>query len=198
MLDLMSFLSGGGHRIKLKRKEYISAGLVVLLVFIALVLFAFEVKHFSNTFQVNAMVQRALLLGGGVGLGISYWLTRNKPDMDLLPKFQLWVAVFIGCVLIMPLLASLTNRYLSFSGSELTPVELVKVEGIYSSRFGMPEGETPKADVYYVFMIKEGQLERIKSKTNPFPNSNEGDFVDLPIRSGFWGYDYVLEKDVIK
>ncbi len=191
MLDIISFLTGGSNRIVLKRHEYIRAGLWLLGIFLVIVIYALEVKYFNNTFGVGSLVRRAVVVGALLGVVLGFLLTRNKPDMELLLKFQLWVAVIIGCIVIMPLLASLSNRLLSFQPAQPIPVELVRVEGFYANRFGLPEGQAPSADGYYVFFIKDNQLERLKYAAHPFPGAQAGEVVDIPVKTGLWNYDFV-------
>lgn len=189
MLDLMSYLSGGGHRIKLKRHEYIRAGLALLAILLMIALISFELKHFNNTFEVKTMVIAALVVGLLLGVFISYRITQDHREMETLVKFQIWVALLICCTLIMPFLASFSNRVLSFRGVDEVPVTFVQTEGFYADRYGLLDGAEP--DGYFVFVLKEGELVRLKTEENPFPNAKENETVLLPLRKGFWGFGYV-------
>ena len=192
MLDLISYLTGGSNRIKLKKHEYLKAGFWAFVLLGVVVLYALEIKYFNNTFEIGQLAKRAILVGavlGGLACGV---MIRRNPEMELLLKFQLSTGILILAMLLMPLVASLTNRLLSFKSFQEVPVEVVKIEGFYSSRFGFEEGVMPEPDGYHIFFLHNGVLQRLKHKTNPFPTAKEGDQVNLPMKKGFWGYEYVL------
>ena len=191
MPDLKSFLNFGGQHIKLKPKEYLRVALILFIIMMLIVMSAMELKYFSNTFDAKRMVYTALLAGLVLGALLSYLFTKNKPTMELLPKFQVWVALLVLCALFMPPLLSFTNRHLSFSSVKHIPVIFVKVEGFYADRYGLLNSKTP--DGYFIFILKENKLERLKTRNNPFPDAEEGQEVLLPVQKGLWGFEYYYD-----
>ncbi|MFT4663521.1 MAG: hypothetical protein ACI8YQ_003176 [Polaribacter sp.] len=188
MLDLMSYLSGGGHRIKLKRHEYIRVGLITTAILLLILLISLELKHFNNTFEAKTMVLIAMFVGLLLGVFLSYKTTNENKKMETLTKFQIWVALLICCTLVMPFLVSFTNRVLSFRGIEEVPVTFVQTEGFYADRYGLLDSAEP--DGYFLFVLKDDNLVRLKTRKNPFPNAKENKTVLLPLRKGFWGFNY--------
>lgn len=192
MLDIISFLTGGGNRIKLKRHEYIRVGLMGIAIFGVLVMSVLELKYFNNTFEAKSMVTRALILGVLIGAALSYWITKDrldKPAMETLLKFQISIAILVFSIILMPLLASFSNRVLSFGRQAEVPVEYVAAQGFYADRYGLLD--SPEPNGYFLFVLKDGQLERFKTKTNPYPNAKENETILLTVKKGFWGYEYV-------
>jgi len=135
------------------------------------------------------MVFIAIFVGFLLGILFSYKMTNDNKEMEILTKFKIWVALLICCSLIMPLLVSFTNRVLSFRGVEESPVTYVQSQGFYADRYGLLDSAEP--DGYFIFVLKDGELVRLKTRENPFPTAKENETVLLPLRKGFWGFDYV-------
>ncbi len=73
----------------------------------------------------------------------------------------------------------------------MTTFEFIQEEPYGASRFGIIEGQEPTVEGYFIFFVRNGQFERIKSPVPKFPNKEKGDEIQLAIREGFWGYDLV-------
>ncbi len=182
---------GGQNREKLSKQEYLGGILGVIIVFGTIVLYAFEIKYFHNTFEVSGLVYKALGLGFLVGATVSYFF--SKRYNDLLDKFKTYVFFIMVIMLVFPLLASLSNRLLSFSQKEIVKVELLDQRVFSQSRFGMIKGQVSK-DGYYIFIQKENKIKRLKMKNLFFPTAKKGDLIPLTFKKGFWGYEYFIEE----
>jgi hypothetical protein len=189
MKKIFSNLGNRAAYNQLNRNQYLCVALFLLLFILVVVLLTLEIKHFSNTFGVKQMVLISLFAGCLLGLGLWWNIVREKPEMELLTKFQLSLALIISGMILMPPIVSFTNRTLSFSERQQVPVIFYKAEGYYSSRFGrLPQS---KPDGYYVFFVKDNQLERIKVKENPYQDAEGDSQVLLPVKRGLWGFEYV-------
>jgi len=182
---------GGQNREKLTKREYLSGILGVLIVFVTITLYAFEIKYFHNTIEVKGLVLKALGVGLFVGIIISYFF--SKRYFDLLEKLKTSVFFISIIMLVFPLLASLSNRYLSYAPKEKVKVELVDQRVFSQSRFGFIEEEV-SADGYYIFVQKGSKIKRLKMKNLFFPTAQKGDLIDLTFKKGFWGYEYFIEE----
>ncbi len=191
MFDFFPTPGSGNHRIKLKRDEYIKSIAIIIGILLVIILFVFEIKYFHNTFNIGSLVIRAILLGGLFGGGIGYYLMKDKPNMELLDKFQIWVGCFLLSMVFFPLIASVMNHTLSFSSLREEPVEMVSVRAFYSSKYGQLQGEQMDVTGYYIFVIKDDEVKRLKTKTNPFEGVDPKTQVLLRVKKGFWGYDFV-------
>jgi hypothetical protein len=47
------------------------------------------------------------------------------------------------------------------------------------------------ADAFYVYFTKDGNSERIRSKTQSFRTVERGEEIELPIKKGFLGFEFV-------
>ena len=168
---------------------YIKGFAVVFLLFGVIVLYSFELIHFSNTFRVKRLLLVALVLGLFTGtLAAVHYQKQFKEQMEKVVISVICVLVAVG---VFPLLISLSNRLLTIKEPRREVVELFKEEPFGESRFGIIKGQPIKADGYYIFFIRDGQLERIKSKVPRFTGVEEGSIVELPIKKGLWGFEYV-------
>jgi len=162
---------GGRNRMKFTKSEYAKGILGTLLLFAIIVGYAFEIRHFSNTFKIESLLFSAVGVGFVIGLLLGFYFSKNIKNS--LEKFQVIVA-------------------LVFAGLIVTP--LLMEQQVYSqSRFGQLEGQM-KPDGYYLFFYKNRKLERVKTKQLLFPqNTLKGFMVEIPIKKGGLGYEYFVE-----
>lgn len=160
------------------------------LILIAVGLFAlpicytFEINYFNLTLHAAKLVVIAIIIGAIVGILLGYRLQKNVTDV--VGKMRVYAVCIIGAVLLMPLLLSWSNRFLSFHAVQQVPVEFVEESPRYSSRFGVSAGGRAQADSYITFFYKDQDLLNIHT-TNPlFPDATRGDTVILPIKKGLW------------
>lgn len=182
---------GGQNREKLKRSEYAFGILGALSIFLVAFLYAFEVKYFSNTFEVESLVWRSLLVGVLVGIAAGYFF--SKRFNDGLEKLKLYIFFVVISLLLFPLLGSLSNRLLSFSPKQKIEVELQSQEAYLQSRFGRVKMKNKK-DGIFLFFVKDQNIKRVKTKEILFPDSQKGDRVYIVTKKGFWGYEYFIEE----
>ncbi len=191
MPDLKSFLSFGGNRIKLTRHEYMRAWLAGFIIFLFLAIFGLEVTHIHNTFNVRSMFIGALIFATLVGAGLAWFLTKDLGDLDVVTRFQYWVGLIVLCMVVIPPLTHFTNRVLSWRAIQEVPVEYIKSDAFYASRFGQLQGEQMDVSGYFIFFTRDDKLKRIKTKVDYFELVDEKTQVLLPVRKGFWGWEYV-------
>lgn len=182
---------GGQNREKLNRSEYIYGISGALSIFLVAFLYAFEVKYFSNTFEIKSLIWRSLIVGVLVGIAVGYFF--SKSFNDGLEKLKLYVFFIVIALLLFPLLGSLSNRLLSFSPKQKTEVELQSQEAYLQSRFGRIKTKKKK-DGIFLFFVKDQKIQRVKTKETLFPNSKKGDRVHIVTKKGFWGYEYFIEE----
>lgn len=186
----MDILAGFlGRREYLKRSEYLKYGSLGFLFLGLVVLYAFEFKYFHNTFSASKLVFWSLCAGLLVGLFLASRF--NKSAEDLTGTIQIYVFFIIMCMVFMPLLASLTNRWLDDDEVELREVEFVDEVPFFSSRYGIMEGEKLEPTGYYCFFYHEANLERIKSDKPLFFERERGDNVEIFVKKGFLGFEYM-------
>ncbi len=162
----------------------ITLGIVGLIV-----LYVFEFEWLNRTFHSRSLVFIFLLLGALVGYLLSKKL--RKTGKDWVEKLQLTLLIAVPLALFAPLLGSLSNRLLSFRAEQSIPVELVEEKAYFASIFGVLQDEKVKPTGYRSFFYKDQQLLRLQSKTPLFEGAEQGDTVQLPLKKGLWGFEFV-------
>ena len=148
-----------------------------------------EVPYFSNTFNIQYLFFRALFAGALVGAAIGWFFSKKMADKsDRVPMFAVCL---VACMAVVPLKALFTNHFFAKNTPLSTKVIFQKEEPLITSRFGIPKNTVIKPDAYYVFFLRNGKTERIRSKTSSFRTVGMGQEIELPIKKGFWGFDFV-------
>jgi len=161
----------------------IAAGAIGFFIFI--LLYVNEFSYYANTFNRNKLIGVGVLIGSVVGLAIGYKL--QQKSQEIIGKFQIFLGMMILGAIVMPLVFSMSNRLLSFSGTKEESVEFVKSEGFNESRFGRIPQENP--DGYYAFVVRKGAVLRLTTKTPIYQKAQKGDQVLLPVKKGLWGFE---------
>ena len=166
---------------------FIALGLILLVV-----LYVFEFPYFSNTLQAKNLIISSAIIGILIGIGLGRYFAKSTKDS--LERLQVFVFFIFLSALFMPLFGSLSNRLLSYHPIQSEQVELFKREARYVNRFGAIKGEKIEPTDYFTFIIRSGNLERIKSKRSLFEEKKKGDLVEIAIKKGLWGYElFVIE-----
>ncbi len=160
----------------------------VLALFGIIILYVLEFQWFQNSFGVQRLVIGALVAGLIVGamLGLVY----QKRGDDLVEKMQIWTACIIVPVLLMPLLASLTNRLFA-EQAKPTEVQFWDEKAYTLNRYGVLKGDKIDTVGYFIFVIKDGEMMRLENETPVFPTAKKGDTVEISIQRGLWGIEFV-------
>lgn len=180
--------AGGNNPIDVPRKDFRKIIIGILAFILGIILYTLEIRHFNNTFEVKNLLIFGAILGLLVGLFLGYKMSHfGKESIEV---FQIYFIITILSIIFMPLLVSLSNRWLSFHSTTIEKVEFVESNAYFASRFGNA-GE-PEIDGYHTFFIRKGKLERIDSKKAIFPNAKKREMVDLPVKKGLWGFTEVI------
>jgi hypothetical protein len=172
-------------------KDHLKAIAVGLSFFGFIILYVFEFQHFHNMFQVRSLLLTSAIVGLLVGVGISWYLTQGVKDAY--DRMRISVGTTLLTIVFMPLLLSWINRLLVFRAPSEEKVEFLRQEGFSASRFGNYQGKNPQADGVYTFVIREGELKRLKSKDPIFPFALEGDEVTIKVLKGALGWEVVVD-----
>ena len=148
-----------------------------------------NVDYFTNTFNIKPLFFRALTVGAVIGFFISRFY--NKKGVDGIEKFQISAICMLACMGIFPLLAVWSNHFLSDKTVTNEPVIFKSEMPIRGSRIGIIKGKMPEIEGFYTYFTQESVENRIRSKQSLFHNIAVGTPVELPMRTGFWGYKFV-------
>ncbi len=156
-----------------------------------------EVPYFSNTFEIKYLFFRCLLLGVAVG-GIIGWILSKKAD-DKSDRAPIILFSLVAGMAIFPLLGISSNHILAKSTTlpeksgfkNSIKVLFQKEEPLRTSRFGIAKNTTLTIDAFYLYFAKDGEIDRIRTKTQSFKHLEAGQEIELPIKHGFWGFTFV-------
>ncbi|MBL7818055.1 MAG: hypothetical protein JNL70_23800 [Saprospiraceae bacterium] len=166
---------------------------IVLLLLIAVVLgYVREVPYFSNTFDILYLFFRFLFVGVLVGICLGWFVSRKMQDAsDRMPVFLLCL---VPCMAVFPLLGILSNHILVAKDPLSIKVIFEKEEPLMTSRFGVRKNSIIQADAYYVYFTRNYKQDRVRCKNQSFRSIEKGQEIELPIKKGFWGFDFVEIK----
>jgi uncharacterized membrane-anchored protein len=170
-------------------------GIILLAVIAAIIYgYAVEVPYFTNTFGIRFLIFRAVLLGVFIGWFGNRFVYRQKGD-DMTDRIQIALIFIIPSMIIVPLVALFTNHFLSKKTEiQLEKVVFLKEIPLKMARFGVNKDALKNVDAVYTYFIRNEKQERIRSKHLLFKDIQEGSEVELPIKKGFWGFEFVELK----
>ena len=160
-----------------------------LLVFGVVFLYTREVPFLQNTLDFKSLFITATAAALLLGIVLGYFFSKDRSSV--LERFQIFLAAIFLSILLMPLLLSLSNRALDFNDPVSQEVELLRVESFSGSRFGRLEETKEQSDGYRIYLLNDGEVMRLQSKTPLFADREKGDFIKVPIQRGLWGFRYV-------
>ncbi len=176
-------------RQRLPMRDYLFFGGSGLVLIGLIVLYVLEFPFFSNTFGVKSLVLGSMLVGAMIGYLVAVQF--QKKEYDLTERIQLFVFSMVLCAVFAPLFGSLSNRLLGSQIVQMHPFEFVEEVPYAQDRFGFMFDEEVKPDGYAVFFLRKGNPERVKTLESLFSEKERGEQIELPIKRGLWGFEYV-------
>ncbi len=164
----------------------------VALVILVIALYVKEFDHFNRTLQGGVLAHNAALTGMGVGMllgGVLAW--RISDADDRLPAF--FAPLFAG-LLLGPLAGSLSNRLCAAPEVISSEVEFHLEEMYYAELYGFLRGGRTDPG-YRSFFYLNNRLYKVQTRQPMFDGKYRGDKVVLPLRHGFWGFDFVPTRN---
>jgi hypothetical protein len=151
--------------------------------------YAHESLYFSNTFGIRYLFFRGLAVGAMLGLGCFFYY--KKITTDTLERFQLGAFCVLIGMFVFPYLAISTNHFFAEKGPLSIKVLFQREEPIRTGRFGISKGQLPEIDGFYTYFLRNSDIDRVRSKQQLFRGIESGGEVELPIRKGLWGFEFV-------
>jgi hypothetical protein len=122
---------------------------------------------------------------------VAAWKAKYAAD-----RAPFFFAALFGSLILGPLAGSLSNR-LPAADQPIadTTVEVHLEEAYYSLRFGKIKGTKPQPSGYRAFFYYRGQLTKVQVSNPLFPGKRRGDEAVLPLKTGFWGFEFVPKRE---
>lgn len=169
--------------------EYVKYALITAGIIGLFILYAFEFTYFNRTFYIQRLAIIAIILGMVMG-AVSAWRLQKWATSQL-ERLQLYIACILFAAIFMPLFASLTNRLLSFHPVEKLPVEFVEEKPYFNSRFGITSEGQARPSSHRSFIYWKEDLLGLQTETPLFSEAKRGDTIQLAIKKGLWGFEFV-------
>ena len=169
-------------------KIFLKSILVVAILLGIILGYVHEVPYFSNTFGIWYLFFRFLFVGIAVGGVIGWILIKNAEDKS--DRVPIMVFSIVAGMAIFPLLGISSNHFFAKNDPLSIKVLFQKEVPLRTSRFGVAKNTTVTVDAFYLYFLKDGDLNRIRSKTQSFRNLEAGQEIELPIKQGFWGFSF--------
>lgn len=170
-------------------KLFIKSAIVVLILLGTILGYVREVPYFSNTFDIRYLFFRFLLFGGIIG-AIAGWFLMQKL-IDRSDRVPLILVCFVAGLAIFPLVGISSNHFFAKKKPLSMKVIFQKEEALRTSRMGVVKNSVVTVDAFYVYFTKDYQVDRIRTKNQSFRNIEAGQEIELPVKHGFWGFDFV-------
>ncbi len=182
------------NRLQISLGDKIKYALIGFLLLAMVVLYALEFKYFHLTFNLQGLILKGVVVGLIVGVELGWWFRRHAEDLT--ERIQLYVFFIVLSMVFMPLLVSLSNRFVTLKPSASINVDYVGTEAFYSDRFGLIKGQKVEPTGYYLFFYYNNRLQRIELKAPIFKDSVRGATITLPVWQGIWGHQVILPKRI--
>jgi hypothetical protein len=162
--------------------QRLTAWLIVGLIFLGIISYVFELHKLENTLGGSSLVAWAF----GILLPFLAYIAWNlsKGEKEIIDKIRAFLLIFIGIGIFIPLIASLSNRLLSWKNWEVKTYEVFELEETQENIDGQTIYD------YDVFLFYENNLERIELLQLEH-NIKRGEVIELRQKPGFWGYPII-------
>jgi hypothetical protein len=164
--------------------------IAILIAFTLIGLMIFYVLEFhwiGNTFNAKKLVFWSFGLGLVAGIFISRYYTKSIEDSY--DRMRISILIIFLFTLFGPFLGSLTNRLLSFQEIENQQFKFFDEKPIADLQIVSTEKTKPEA--YFVFFMRNGKVERVKTSQRLFEGVEKGTTIQLPVKKGLFGFEIV-------
>ncbi|WP_299680236.1 hypothetical protein [uncultured Dokdonia sp.] len=165
--------------------EHIGVGLFGLGLFSLI----FRIIPLDNTIEGLELFFRASGIGFVLGLLIAFIIKIIRPSVfyDNRRRLGIISGYSLGLAMLFATLASYINERKANDTIIKKDVEIVS-----------KSSNTRKKDAYYIFILIEGEEERLELKKNVWDTLNEGDILTLELKNGYFNYPFITNFEKIK
>jgi hypothetical protein len=165
--------------------EYIASGIFGL----GLLILLFRIVPLDNTIGGLQLFFISAGLGFGLGVAIAFMLKSVRPSAfhDSSRRMGIIFGYALGLALLFASLASIINE-------EKASDVIVKKEVQIVSK----SSNTRKVNSYYIFILIDGDQERIELKKKAWDALLEGDMITLELKNGYFNYPFITNFEKIK
>jgi len=172
---------GGQNRIRLSRKEYLIWGGITLGIVGAIVLFAFELPHFNNTFHLGVMFLCTTIIAVVVATFIIFKVKHTFKDV--VDSIRVSLMTYLGLIALTFLIAHFLNR-------NITPGETrtASYPFLQHQLYRQSDAELARDHIFLTFIEVDNNMKRLVSRGPIYNETSENQKVTIPVKIGLFGF----------
>ncbi len=172
---------GGQNRVKLSRKEYLTWGGITLGIVGAIVLFAFELPHFNNTFRLGIMFLCTTIVAVAIGTFIIFKIKHTFKDT--VDSIRVSLMMYLGLIALTFLMAHVLNRNLT-PGQTRTETYPFLEHRLYR----ISNNELASENTFLTFIEIDNDMKRLVSRGPIYNETSQNQKVTIPVKTGLFGF----------
>ena len=172
---------GGQNRVRLSRKEYLTWGGITLGIVGAIVLFAFELPHFNNTFRLGIMFLCTTIVAVAIGTFIIFKIKHTFKDV--VDSIRVSLMTYLGLIALTFLIAHFLNRNLA-RGQTRTETYPFLQHRLYR----ISDSEFASENTFLTFIEIDNNMKRLVSRGPIYNETSENQKVIIPVKTGLFGF----------
>ena len=167
----------------------IAAWLLVFFLVFLIACYVHEFDYIGNTIHYQSLIWKSLAIAFISGNFLGWYLhQRGEEQVD---RIRIWSAAVLLPLFFAPWLGSFTNRAFIGKPVNTRTMEFLEERPFAASAYGFLKDEEIKEDGCYLFVFYKNNIHRLKRPSCEFYEKLNGDQIELPVRKGLWGYEFI-------
>jgi len=172
---------GGQNRVRLSRKEYLTWGGITIGIVAAIVLFAFELPHFNNTFRLGRMFLCSTIVA--VVTGTFIILKIKQTFKDTVDAIRVSLMMYLGLIALTFLIAHVLNRNITHGQTRTETYPFLE-----HRLYRISDSELAKENTFLTFIEVDNDMKRIVSRGPIYNETSKNQNVTIPVKTGLFGF----------
>jgi len=172
---------GGQNRVRLSRKEYLTWGSITLGIVGAILLFAFELPHFNNTFHLGKMFLCTTVVAIATGTFIIFKIKHTFKDS--VDAIRVSLMTYLGLITLTFLIAHFLNRNIT-PGETRTETYPFLQHQLYRKS----DAELTRDHIFLTHIEVDNNMKRLVSRGPIYNETSENQKVTIPTKKGLFGF----------
>lgn len=172
---------GGQNRVRLSRKEYLIWGSITLIITGTILLFAFELPHFNNTFYVGRMFLCTTVVAILVGTFIVFKI--KNTFKDTVDAIRVSLMISLGLIALTFLITHILNRSIT-RGEAYTET----YPFIQHQFYRVNDSEFASENTFSTYIEVNNNMKRLVSRGPLYDETSENQKITIPVKTGLFGF----------
>ena len=172
---------GGQNRVRLSRKEYITWTSITLIIIGTILLFAFELPHFNNTFHLGKMFLGTTLFAVVMGTFIIFKI--KQTFKDTVDAIRVSLMTYLGLIALTFLIAHFLNR--NFTHGKIRHETYPFLQ---HQLYRISDSELASENTFSTYIEVNNNMKRLVSRGPIYNETSENKKVTIPVKAGLFGF----------